>query len=236
MRTFIYLAIMNASSTIGRLSSGPLSNRYVALSSTKLISHARMLSLLTFHSYGALKVHTTVMFVGALLIYIQWSLANTVGKALAFVIMFGIVSGAIIGLPPASVANIIDMSTDVDHSKLGQWTGMMYTMASLFALTGPVIAGHLVSHYGNAYIAVQMWSGTCLLFSALCMLAAIYNSKRREMRLRNFPKTLSSAMSSIFLGNGDDTDIEMGRSSHSKDHPTADNPNLCYGATTRAQN
>jgi MCP family monocarboxylic acid transporter-like MFS transporter 10 len=149
------------------------------------------------------------MFIGSLLVYVQWTLADTVGKALAFVVMFGIVSGAIIGLPPASVANIIDMSDDVDHSKLGQWTGMMYTMSSLFALTGPVIAGHLVSYYGNAYIAVQMWSGTCLFLSAICLLAAIWNSKRRALRLR---RTFSSAVSSIF-GRDYDSDTEKGLSS-----------------------
>jgi MCP family monocarboxylic acid transporter-like MFS transporter 10 len=212
MRTFIYLAIMNASSTIGRLSSGPLSNRYAILLPIEFVSLLHPNFILTSCSFGALKIHTTVMFIGALLVYVQWTLANTVAKALAFVIMFGIVSGAIIGLPPASIANIIDMSVDVDHSKLGQWTGMMYTMASLFALTGPVIAGHLVSHFHNAYIAVQMWSGTCLFLSALCMLAAIYNSKRREMRLRNFPRALSSAMNSIFFNSVDETDLEEGTS------------------------
>jgi MCP family monocarboxylic acid transporter-like MFS transporter 10 len=174
-------------------------------------------TLLTYFSFGALKVHTTVMFIGSLLVYVQWTFANTVGKALAFVVMFGIVSGAIIGLPPASVANIIDLSEDVDHSKLGQWTGMMYTMTSLFALTGPVIAGHLVSYYGNAYIAVQLWSGTCLLLSATCLLAAIWNSKRRSLRLR---KTLSSAVSSIF-GRDDETDMEKGPSSRSQLPSTA---------------
>jgi MCP family monocarboxylic acid transporter-like MFS transporter 10 len=165
------------------------------------------------------------MFIGAILVYVQWTLADTVSKALAFVIMFGIVSGAIIGLPPASVANIIDMSADVDHSKLGQWTGMMYTMSSLFALTGPVIAGHLVSYYRNAYIAVQMWSGTCLFLSALCMLAAIYNSKIREQRLRSFSRTVSSAVSSLFGRDGYDTDLEKSAPSRSESSFTANSVN-----------
>lgn len=54
---------------------------------------------------------------------------------------------------------------------------MMYSCASVFALTGPVIAGHLVSEY-NTYLTVQLWSGVCLLLSSMCMgMAIVYHRK-----------------------------------------------------------
>ncbi|KAF2427717.1 MFS general substrate transporter [Tothia fuscella] len=155
--TFIYLAVMNASSTIGRLSSGYLSDKF-----------------------GALQVHAVVMTIGSILLYAFWTNVNTIAAALAFVIFFGAVSGAIIGLPPASVAHIIKLSPDAELSSLGHWTGMMYTVSAIPALVGPIIAGHFITRFNNNYITVQMWSATCLFISALCLYVAIWYSKHRK--------------------------------------------------------
>jgi hypothetical protein len=57
---------------------------------------------------------------------------------------------------------------------------MMYTIAAPFALAGPVIAGHLISEYDNNYLTVQMWSGTCLLLSSMCLGAAIFCMRRQD--------------------------------------------------------
>lgn len=48
---------------------------------------------------------------------------------------------------------------------------MMYTVAAVPALVGPIIAGHLVTQYGD-FITVQMWSGINLMLSAFCMLVS----------------------------------------------------------------
>lgn len=195
--TFIYLAVMNASSTVGRLSSGYLSDHY-----------------------GALNVHAIVMLVGSTMLYVMWTLASTVPVALAFVVLFGMVSGAIIGLPPASVANIINLSQGVDQAKLGHWTGMMYTISAPFALVGPVIAGHLITQFNNNYLTVQMWSATCLFMSFICLLGAIWNSKRRSLSLR---KTVSSATSirKLVMPKINDGDEEKGTTGFSSENPSA---------------
>lgn len=170
----MYLSVMNASSTIGRMLSGWLSDHY-----------------------GALTVHFIVMFISSILVFIWWTLASSVGSAFGFVVVFGAVSGAVIGLPPATVANIISRSPGVDHSRLGQWTGMMYTIASPFALTGPVIAGYLITKYDN-FITVQMWSATCLFLSSLCLLAAGVSADRIEKRSSRFTGFFSSAVNSVW--------------------------------------
>jgi MFS family permease len=144
------------------------------------------------------------MAIGSILLYAFWTTVHTISSALAFVIFFGTISGAIIGLPPASVANIINLSPDAELSKLGQWTGMMYTASAPFALTGPIIAGHLITMYGNNYLTVQLWSATCLFLSALCMAAAIWTSRRRAL---GFRQTFSSATSIKNMLRGD-TDEE----------------------------
>ena len=143
---------MNGCSTIGRLSSAWISDYC-----------------------GALNVHASVTFIASLLVLLLWTLANSTEAAVVFVVLFGTVSGAVVGMPAASIACILGPRRQ-DHAKLGHWTGMMYTVAAPFALTGPVIAGYLLRSYGhmNSFLAVQMWSGICLFLSATSMVIAIY--------------------------------------------------------------
>ncbi|GAB7351346.1 hypothetical protein MBLNU459_g2032t2 [Dothideomycetes sp. NU459] len=140
LKTYWLLSILNASSTIGRLSSSYLCDHF-----------------------GALRVHTVVTFVSGLLCLILWVLAKNLNAAIAFVVIFGAFSGSVIGLPPASMAAMLGPDRR-EQSKLGQWTGMMYTCSSVPALIGPIIAGHLITVY-DTYISIQAWSGTCLLLS-----------------------------------------------------------------------
>jgi MCP family monocarboxylic acid transporter-like MFS transporter 10 len=147
---------MNGCSTIGRLSSAWVSDYW-----------------------GALNVHASVTLIASLLVLLLWTLAKSTEAAVVFVVLFGTVSGAVVGMPAASIANILGSSRR-DHAKLGHWTGMMYTVAAPFALTGPVIAGYLLRSYGHmkSFLPVQMWSGTCLFLSATSMAIAIYYHRR----------------------------------------------------------
>lgn len=149
VQTMYLLATMNGASTLGRVSSAYLCDHF-----------------------GALNVHCVVTFVASLLTLILWSLTNSLPATWAFVIIFGAFSGAVIGLPPASVAYILGPDPKA-QAKLGQWTGMMYSTAGIPALIGPIIAGHLISEYGT-FLTVQLWSGACIFLSAACMACAIY--------------------------------------------------------------
>ncbi|KAK4542412.1 hypothetical protein LTR36_006869 [Oleoguttula mirabilis] len=175
IRTFYLLSIMNGASTIGRLGSSYLCDHF-----------------------GALNVHAIVTAVASLLILAVWTTARTVPAAIAFVVAFGIFSGSVIGLPPASVAFILGTHDAEAQAKLGQWTGMMYTASAIFALTGPVIAGHLISRYDRNFLTVQLWSGACLLLSACCMGIAIFYRKRTSARqwMSEKKKSLSSSVNS----------------------------------------
>ena len=157
LHTYYLLSIMNATSTVGRVSSAYLCDHF-----------------------GALNVHAVVTFIGSLLVLTLWTTATTVPSAIAFVVLFGVFSGAVIGLPPASVAYILGKSPEA-QSKLGQWVGMMYSSSAVFALTGPVIAGHLISVYANNFLTVQCWSGACMFLSSVCMAIAIYYKRRGDI-------------------------------------------------------
>jgi len=142
-------------------------------------------------------------FLASLLVLCLWSLASNVAATVAFVIIFGAVSGAVIGLPPASMAYILGPCRH-QQTKLGQWTGMMYTGASVFALTGPVIAGYLISEY-DTYLTVQLWSGFSLLGSAGCMAAARWCvGSRDELGMVTMNRTTEVSSDPSMVG----TDLE----------------------------
>lgn len=124
-----------------------------------------------------------------------WPFVTTLSAALGFVIVFGAVSGAVIGLPPASIANILGAGPTA-QSKLGQWTGMMYTAAAIPALIGPLIAGYLITAYDDNYLTVQLWSGFCLLVGGICMaIATQYMNRDKRRQLGAFRKARASISS-----------------------------------------
>lgn len=157
LQTYWLLVILNAASTIGRM----------------LLAHFS-------DTIGAVNMHIGSQFTASLLALVLWSLAGSEAAAIAFCVVFGVFSGMVIGLPPASIGNILNCSytapgtTHFAKKKLGHWTGMMYTFAAIPALTGPIIAGHLITEY-QTYITVQMWSGANLMLSCLCMLMSRWN-------------------------------------------------------------
>ncbi|EUC46358.1 hypothetical protein COCMIDRAFT_92974 [Bipolaris oryzae ATCC 44560] len=151
LQTFWLLVIVNGASTVGRM----------------LLAHFS-------DKIGAINMHIGSQLTASLLTLFLWTFAGSETAALAFCVVFGVFSGMVIGLPPASIGNILNCSytaPDTRHfakKKLGHWTGMMYTFAAIPALTGPIIAGHLITRY-QTYLTVQLWSGTNLLLSCLCM-------------------------------------------------------------------
>lgn len=126
---------------------------------------------------GALNMHSAAQFICSLLVLILWSLSNSETAAISFCVVFGLFSGTVIGCPPASISHILNCTytaSDLKHlakKKLGHWTGMMYSFAAIPALTGPVIAGHLITSY-DTYLTVQLWSGANLFVSFICMCVA----------------------------------------------------------------
>lgn len=154
LQTFWLLTIMNGASTVGRLTLAQFSDKT-----------------------GPLNMHIGSQLVCSLLTLVLWTLSGSETDAIAFCVVFGVFSGMVIGLPPASVANILSCTYTTPETealakkKLGHWVGMMYSFAAIPALLGPVIAGHLITEY-KTYVTVQMWSGINLFLSFVCMVIA----------------------------------------------------------------
>lgn len=145
IRTFWLLSIMNACSTVGRVG-----------------------ILFVGNFAGALRTHAAVSFVAAILLLALWTTAATIEQGLAFVVLYGIVSGADIALPPSSMADILGEDPE-EKAKLGQWSGIMYACAAPFALAGPVIGGLLIGVNGLGYLPLQLWCGFAIMLSGAFM-------------------------------------------------------------------
>ncbi|KAK5113805.1 hypothetical protein LTR62_003189 [Meristemomyces frigidus] len=160
MATFALLAIMNGSSFLGRVSSATISDMLGS-------------------KHGALHVHAVVTGICTILVLVMWPLTKTTAVAVGFVLVFGAFSGSVIALPPASVAYIIGKHNQQGQKKLGQWVGMMYTLASLPAIAGVVVSGLLVDLTGS-FLPTQLFCGGCFAVATVCMGMAIWH-KHREM-------------------------------------------------------
>ena len=87
---------------------------------------------------------------------------------IAVSILYGFISGGMVSLPPATIANLTD-----DPSEYGTRMGMGYTIASLGALIGNPIGGAAQRPSGTKTGDVQNdFQGTWLFAGAL-MLAAV---------------------------------------------------------------
>lgn len=148
IRTFWLLSIMNACSTFGRIG-----------------------FTLMGDFFGALRTHAAVTLVASLLLLTVWTTATSLPHGIAFVVLYGVVSGADIALPPGSMADILG-DDPVQRAKLGQWVGLMYMCASPLALVGPVLGGLLIGVNGAAYLPLQLWCGIALFLSACAMVWA----------------------------------------------------------------
>lgn len=113
-------------------------------------------------------VHATSCYAAALVVSLLWPLAQQESHALAFCVLFGILSGSLFSLPASGVAYILPNELG---DSLGAWTGIMWAMSSVFALVGPPIVGELVRRYTIS--AVAYWTMMNLIVAGTLITATI---------------------------------------------------------------
>lgn len=135
------VAIMNAASMVGRLSSGPLADRYGRFNVLCLFGIASFLSLVLFWPIPGLTL--------------------TKSGVITLSITYGLTSGGIIATVGSCVAQI-------SRTNSGARLGLMWTAAAPGSLVGPVISTTLVTKMDGEYTALAMWAaGTTLLGSII---------------------------------------------------------------------
>lgn len=104
-------------------------------------------------------------FISAILEFC-WLATSNLGGLVAFAVLFGISSGAIIGLFPTTIA-----MTAPQANQIGTYLGMMMGALGVFCLTGSPMMGAIRSHTGNFTAAIG-FSGALTVIGGVLILVA----------------------------------------------------------------
>ncbi|KAL6828888.1 putative translation releasing factor RF-1 [Trichoderma sp. SZMC 28015] len=129
--SFNMLMIINAIGIPGRLVPAFLADRY----------------------FGAVNMFIPTILAAAICIF-AWAGVNSITGDYIWVVFFGFFGAGIQGMFPATTAGLTK-----DLSKAGVRIGMIFTIISVAALTGPPLAGKLVAVANGSYIGAQIWGG-----------------------------------------------------------------------------
>lgn len=97
----------------------------------------------------------------------------------AFAAVYGYFGAGVQSLFPASLSNL---TPPQDMDKIGVRMGMVFSVVSLAAVSGPPIAGALVDREGGGYLGAQIFGGTVMVLGAGFLVAAKVASDRAVAR------------------------------------------------------
>ncbi|KZT55000.1 MFS general substrate transporter [Calocera cornea HHB12733] len=137
------VSIANAASTVGRLTSGALAD------------HMGPVNVLI--PFTALAAVTTY----------AWPYCTTTASIIVIAIIYGLSSGAYVGLMGAPLAQM-GLLTD-----MGRRMGMTLSIAAAFALTGPPISGAIYDTYGSFH-QVGFYAGSMVIASCVLLIGTKY--------------------------------------------------------------
>lgn len=109
---------------------------------------------------GPLNMLAPAAAVTSILIFILLSVHNLAG-VIIFAAFYGFWSGTYISLPPSI---LVSLTPPDKRYLIGTRMGMAFTIMGLGILTGPPVAGAILTMY-NSFNDVWIWSGVCMLMS-----------------------------------------------------------------------
>lgn len=152
--SFYLLAVMNAGSIFGRIIPNIIADRV-----------------------GAINVLLPFTFVTSVLAF-AWMGIHNLGGIIAFAILYGFFSGAIVSLPPTALAAL-----SPDLSRVGTRMGMCFSFAGFGLLLGSPIAGAILKSTGK-YIGAEAFGAAVIMvgfvFLVLSLLAHRAGSKKES--------------------------------------------------------
>lgn len=150
------LLIMNGIGMIGRLVPAFLADKY----------------------FGPLNMIAPCAFFAGILFF-SWPGVHSWNGLIAFACVYGLFSAGVQALWPAGLASLT-----TDLKKAGTRMGMGFTLVSFACLTGPPLAGALITEDGGGYLKAQMWAGTCMVVGGITLFVARIASTGFVLRKR----------------------------------------------------
>ncbi|KAK9781364.1 putative Major facilitator superfamily domain-containing protein [Seiridium cardinale] len=129
------LAILNGSSLFGRLVPSAMAGKF-----------------------GVVNTFIVTYFLSGVSVFYWISATNAAGN-IAFAVLYGVFSGAVLAFQPVVLTSITD-----DFGYLGTRLGALSIMKGIGSLAGPPIAGAILQSSGD-YLGVQLFTGFAILLS-----------------------------------------------------------------------
>lgn len=123
-------------------------------------------ALIADRYFGAVNTFIPIIFCAAICMF-GWIGVRSIPADYVWLCIYGFFGAAIQGMFPSTLAGLTK-----DLSKAGTRIGMIFTIVSVAALTGPPLAGKLIEVNGGKYLGVQIWGGACLVLGGLLLVGA----------------------------------------------------------------
>lgn len=123
--------------------------------------------------WGAINVFVPTAIIAGVC-QLTWIAVSGPSGLYAWAVFFGIAAGGIQSLFPAGLSSLT-----TDLRKSGTRMGMVFTIVSFATLTGPPIAGALISACGGQYYGAQAFAGSAMIVGGGFMAAAKVVKQRR---------------------------------------------------------
>ena len=154
---FYLLAIVNGTSTIGRIVAGFAAVRF-----------------------GSLELTTFALGACAILLF-SWTSVHSTAAVVVWSVFWGLLSSVVVALPGAIIPLLCP-----SRNVIGTRTGMYWAVAAVGVLIGSPIGGALVvsGPSGTVWWHLQVFSGLCMVFAtSLCVYPLVYVAAQKRRRL-----------------------------------------------------
>ena len=115
---------------------------------------------------GPLNMIVPGAFITAILAFC-WVPVDTIGGLATFAVLYGVFSGSLLSLAPASLASLTK-----DVNRTGTRMGMAFALSGVGLLIGNPVAGALVDAETGDYVRAQVFNGAIVMGAAVFMALA----------------------------------------------------------------
>lgn len=163
-----------------RLGSGESTALYMLILAIAGSFFGRLVSGVMAHFLGAIVMWGVCAFASGVLSFC-WIGIERESTFIAFSVLWGFFSAALVTVPSAAFANITP-----DLSRLGTRLGMSWSVSSIATLIGAPIAGALLKRTDGRtnFIGVQVWSGVCLMVGTGWLVVLWWATSRKQGKWR----------------------------------------------------
>ncbi|KAI1325560.1 MFS transporter, MCP family, solute carrier family 16, member 10 [Xylariaceae sp. FL0255] len=127
--------------------------------------------------FGVMLVWVMCCIISSTLCF-TWIASDSLGAFIAFCVLYGYFSGALIALPPTIFPILCP-----DPGTLGSRMGLSWTTSAISFLVGAPAAGALIDIQTANFLGLQVWSGVTLVVGAVFLITLWVNLSRKEGKL-----------------------------------------------------